>query len=440
MLDINWIRANAAAADAALKHRKNVPFSASQLIAMDDARRAVITRLEEAQAARNAFSKQIGQAKAQKDEAKAAELMNQVAHLKDVIQQGEDERRVADEQLRNALLVMPNLPKDEVPAGDDEGANVEYFGPNGNAATAARARPPKPSFGFKPKEHFETGEALGMMDFETAAKLSGSRFTVLKSGLARMERALGQFMLDMHTTEYGYTEVQPPLLVRDEALFGTNQLPKFEEDLFFVRHGEGRLALIPTAEVSLTNLVRESIQREEDLPLRFTALTPCFRSEAGSAGRDTRGMLRQHQFNKVELVSIAAPEQSTDEHERMLAAAESVLQKLGIHYRVMTLCTGDMGFGAQKTYDIEVWLPGQDAYREISSCSVCGDFQARRMDARYRDKDGKVRHVHTLNGSALAVGRALIAVMENYQQADGSIAVPDVLQPYMGGLKVIAGK
>ena len=440
MLDINWIRANAAAVDAALARRKNVPFSASELIAMDDERKAIITRLEEAQAARNAFSKQIGQAKAQKDEARAAQLMDQVAHLKDAIQQGEEERRVADDKLRQALLVMPNLPKDDVPAGEDEAGNVEYFGPNGNAATAARARPPKPSFSFQPKEHFETGEALGMMDFEAAAKISGARFTVLKGGLARMERALGQFMLDLHTTEFGYLEVQPPLLVRDEPLFGTNQLPKFEEDLFFVPHGEGRLGLIPTAEVPLTNLVRESIRREEELPLRFTALTPCFRSEAGSAGRDTRGMLRQHQFDKVELVSITTPEQSAEEHERMLAAAETVLQRLGLHYRVMTLCTGDMGFGAQKTYDIEVWLPGQDTYREISSCSVCGDFQARRMDARFRDKEGKVRHVHTLNGSALAVGRTLIAVIENYQQEDGSIAVPEALQPYMGGLKVISAK
>jgi seryl-tRNA synthetase len=440
MLDINWIRANAAAADAALKHRKNVPFSASELIALDDARKAIITRLEEAQAARNAFSKQIGQAKAQKDEARAAELMDQVAHLKDVIQQGEEERRIADEKLRNALLVMPNLPADGVPAGEDEAGNVEYFGPNGNEVTAARYRPAKPTFSFTPKEHFETGEALGMMDFEAAARISGARFTVLKSGLARMSRALGQFMLDLHTSEFGYTEVQPPLLVRDDALFGTGQLPKFGEDLFFTPHGDARLGLIPTAEVPLTNLVRDSILREEELPLRFTALTPCFRSEAGSAGRDTRGMLRQHQFDKVELVSITTPEQSAAEHERMLAAAETVLQKLGLHYRVMTLCTGDMGFGAQKTYDIEVWLPGQDTYREISSCSVCGDFQARRMDARYRDKDGKVRHVHTLNGSALAVGRTLIAVIENYQQEDGTIAVPEALQPYMGGLKVVAGK
>jgi seryl-tRNA synthetase len=473
MLDINWIRANAAAADAALAARKNVPFSASELIALDDARRAVITRLEDAQAARNAFSKQIGQAKAQKDEARAAELMAQVAHLKDVIQSGEDERRTAQKALDDALLQMPNLPKDEVPRGADESDNVEYFGPNGNAATAAKARPAKPSFSFRPKEHYETGEALGMMDFEAAAKISGARFTVLKGHLARMERALGQFMLDLHVDQHGYTEVEPPVLVRDDALFGTGQLPKFAEDLYAAtnaidernafneaidefdagklpsgdvgrRKNElmrgSRLWLIPTAEVPLTNLVRDSIQREEDLPLRFTALTPCFRSEAGSAGRDTRGMLRQHQFNKVELVSITTPETSADEHERMLTCAEEVLKRLELHYRVMTLSTGDMGFGAQKTYDIEVWLPGQDTYREISSCSVCGDFQARRMDARVKGKDGKVRHVHTLNGSALAIGRTLIAVMENYQQADGSITVPAVLRPYMNGLETIAAK
>jgi seryl-tRNA synthetase len=301
---------------------------------------------------------------------------------------------------------------------------------------------------FPPKEHFELGEALGEMDFEVAAKLSGSRFVVLKSHLARLERGLGQFMIDMQVDEHGYTEVQPPLLVNDAALYGTNQLPKFRDDLFAAIKNVGaweagtkdQLWLIPTAEVPLTNLVRESILGQAELPLRFTALTPCFRSEAGSAGRDTRGMLRQHQFDKVELVSITTPETSADEHERMLGCAEAVLRKLGIHYRVMELSTGDMGFGAQRTYDIEVWLPGQDAYREISSCSLCGDFQARRMDARYRDFDGKIRHVHTLNGSALAVGRTLIAVMENYQQPDGSIAVPEPLQPYMGGLTRIGAR
>jgi seryl-tRNA synthetase len=440
MLDIKWIRDNPAAFDRALAHRKNVPVSSSELLALDDARRIAIQRVEEAQEKRNAASKLIGQAKAQKDEAKAQALMAEVATLKEQMPALEAARRDAEEALRKILLEIPNLPAEGVPQGEDEADNVEYFGRNGSPETVAKVRAPKPTLAFKPKEHFETGEALGMMDFEVAAKISGSRFVVLKSQLARMERALGQFMLDLHVDQHGYTEVEPPLLVRDDALFGTNQLPKFEADLFFVPHGDGRLALIPTAEVPLTNLVRDSIQREEDLPLRFTALTPCFRSEAGSAGRDTRGMLRQHQFNKVELVSITTPEASADEHERMLGCAETVLQKLGIHYRVMQLSTGDMGFGAQRTYDIEVWLPGQDTYREISSCSVCGDFQARRMDARFRDRDGKVRHVHTLNGSALAVGRALIAVMENYQQEDGSIAVPDVLQPYMGGLKSIGAR
>jgi seryl-tRNA synthetase len=440
MLDINWIKANPAAFDTALKGRKNVPFSSSELIALDDARRAVIGEVEEAQAKRNSLSKQIGQAKAQKDEAKAQALLEEVAHLKDVVQTGEAKRKEAEDKLRAALAVLPNIPLDEVPVGADEHDNVEYFGPNGTAAAAAKGRPAKPSFSFKPKEHFETGEAMGQMDFEVAAKLSGARFVVLKSQLARLERAIGQFMLDLHVDAHGYTEVNPPYLVRDEALYGTNQLPKFEEDLFFVPHGESRLALIPTAEVPLTNFVRESILSEAELPMRLTALTPCFRSEAGSAGRDTRGMLRQHQFHKVEMVAITTPDASRDEHEKMLADAEDVLKQLGIHYRVVTLCTGDMGFGAQKTYDLEAWLPGQDTYREISSVSVCGDFQARRMDARYRDKDGKVRHVHTLNGSGVAVGRALIAVMENYQQEDGSVAIPDVLQAYMKGLTSIGGR
>jgi seryl-tRNA synthetase len=291
----------------------------------------------------------------------------------------------------------------------------------------------------KNSDSHSSGEAMGGMEFEGAAKLTGSRFVVLKGQIARLERAIGQFMLDLHVNEHGYTEVQPPLMVRDEAMYGTGQLPKFDGDFFFAGHGEGRLALIPTAEVPLTNLVRESILSGEELPLRFTALTPCFRSEAGSAGRDTRGMLRQHQFNKVEMVSITTPATSSDEHERMLTCAEEVLKRLGIHYRVMTLCSGDMGFGAQKTYDIEAWLPGQDTYREISSVSVCGDFQARRMDARYRDADGKPQFVHTLNGSGVAVGRALIAVMENYQNEDGSISIPSALQPYMGGLTKIGG-
>jgi len=441
MFDIKWIRANADAFDAALA-RRGLAAQADVLVAIDDKRRAIIVRLNEAQEKRNSASKLIGQAKAQKDEAKAQALMAEVADLKEVIQSGEAEERAVDAELRQALSVIPNITLDDVPVGKDEHDNVEYFGRNGSAEHAAQARPPKPNLSFAPKEHYDLGEALGMMDFEAAARLSGSRFVVVKSQLARLERALGQFMLDLHTTEHGYTEVQPPLLVRDEALYGTGQLPKFEEDLFFTPHGESRLALIPTAEVPLTNLVRESILSEEELPLRLTALTPCFRSEAGSAGRDTRGMLRQHQFNKVEMVSITTPETSIDEHERMLSCAEAVMQRLGLHYRVMTLCTGDIGFGAQKTYDIEAWLPGQDTYREISSVSVCGDFQSRRMDARYRPAGEKQqpRFVHTLNGSGVAVGRCLIAVMENYQQADGSIAVPEALKPYMGGLTSIGGR
>ena len=350
------------------------------------------------------------------------------------------------------MAAIPNLPASEVPEGIDEHGNVQQhvFGKIRNYA-------------FAPKSHDDIGGALGFMDFETAAKLSGARFVVLKKGLARLERAIGQFMLDLHTNEHGYTEINPPLLVRDHVMFGTGQLPKFEDDQFWAIKGEllstisgsedcknlsagtklrsERLGLIPTAEVPLTNLVRESILDEKELPMRLTALTPCFRAEAGAAGRDTRGMIRQHQFTKVELVSITTPENGKDEHERMLACAEEVLRRLDLHYRVMTLCAGDMGFSAQKTYDIEVWMPGQGeggAYREISSCSLCGDFQARRMDARYRGPDGKPRFVHTLNGSGTAVGRALIAVMETYQQEDGSIAVPEVLQPYMGGVKVIA--
>ena len=442
MFDIKWIRANAEAFDAAVSRRKNVSVRSSDLLAIDDRRREIIVRLNEAQEKRNALSKQIGQATAQKDEAKAQELMAEVARLKDFIPNGEAEERAVEAELRAALSVIPNLALEDVPQGNDESDNVEYFGANGTAETAARQRPVKPSFSFAPKEHYEIGVAEKDMDFEVAAKLSGSRFVVLKGQIARLERAIGQFMLDLHTTENGYLEVQPPLLVRDDALFGTNQLPKFEEDLFFTPHGDSRLALIPTAEVPLTNMVRESILAEEELPLRFAALTPCFRSEAGSAGRDTRGMLRQHQFDKVEMVSITTAETSIDEHERMLACAETVLQRLGLHYRVMMLCTGDMGFGARKTYDLEVWLPGQDTYREISSVSVCGDFQARRMEARYRPSGEKAapRYVHTLNGSGTAVGRCLIAVLENYQQEDGSVAIPSVLQPYMKGLTTIGAR
>ncbi|MGM4892191.1 serine--tRNA ligase [Tardiphaga sp. 839_C3_N1_4] len=431
MHDIKSIRDNPEAFDAALKRRGLAPLSAS-LLAIDESRRTSILASEQAQARRNAASKEIGEAKKTKDEARANALMAEVTELKTTMPAMEAAVKDAEDKLKVALAEIPNLPLDEVPDGVDEHGNVErhHFGAKRNYA-------------FSPKAHYDIGEAMGFMDFEAAAKLSGARFVVLKKGLARLERAIGQFMLDLHTNEHGYTEVNPPLLVRDDAMFGTAQLPKFRDDQFAAgaigNEGQGYW-LIPTAEVPLTNLVRESIVDEKELPLRMTALTPCFRAEAGAAGRDTRGMIRQHQFTKVELVSITTPEESKNEHERMLSCAEEVLRRLGLHYRVMTLCTGDMGFAAQKTYDIEVWMPGQGeggAYREISSCSVCGDFQARRMDARSRGPDGKPRFVHTLNGSGTAVGRALIAVMENYQQEDGSIAVPDVLQPYMGGLKVV---
>jgi seryl-tRNA synthetase len=439
MHDIKWIRDNAGAFDAGLKRRGLQPMSAA-LLAIDEKRRAAILKSEQTQARRNAASKEIGDAKKAKDDARAAALMAEVAELKTTMPQLELAAKGADEELAAVLAAIPNLPLDEVPDGTDEHGNVQHhvFG-------AVR------DYAFTPKPHDDLGGALGYMDFETAAKLSGARFVVLKKGLARLERALGQFMLDLHTNEHGYSEINPPLLVRNDVMFGTGQLPKFEDDQFWAIKGEllavpdgnlrtERLGLIPTAEVPLTNLVRESLRDEKELPMRLTALTPCFRAEAGAAGRDTRGMIRQHQFTKVELVSITTPEASRDEHERMLACAEEVLRQLDLHYRVMTLCAGDMGFSAQKTYDIEVWMPGQGdrgAYREISSCSVCGDFQARRMDARYRGSDGKPRFVHTLNGSGTAVGRALIAVIETCQQEGGSIAVPDVLQPYMGGLKVI---
>jgi len=425
MHDIKSIRDNPTAFDAGLKRRGLAPLS-SALLAIDERRRAAILASEQAQARRNAASKEIGDAKKAKDEARASKLMAEVAELKTTMPELELAAKSADEELNKELAAIPNLPLDEVPDGTDEHGNVQrhVFGK-------------KREYGFAAKPHDDLGGALGHMDFEAAAKLSGARFVVLKKGVARLERAIGQFMLDLHTNEHGYTEVNPPLMVREQTAFGTGNLPKSADDMFCTREG---LWLIPTAEMPLTNLVRESIVDDKELPMRLTALTPCFRAEAGAAGRDTRGMIRQHQFTKVELVSITTPETSKDEHERMLACAEEVLRQLDLHYRVMTLCAGDMGFAAQKTYDIEVWLPGQGeggAYREISSCSVCGDFQARRMDARYRGPDGKPRFVHTLNGSGTAVGRALIAVMETYQQQDGSIAVPDVLQPYMGGLKVI---
>ena len=451
MHDIRSIRENPDAFDGALARRGLEP-QAQRLIALDEKRRVAIQKVEAAQARRNAASKEIGEARRDKDEEKAKGLVIEVAALKESVPALEAQERRAIAELNGAVAEIPNLPLDEVPDGKDANDNVERhrFGA-------------KRDYAFTPKQHFELGETLGQMDFETAAKLSGARFVVLKSGLARLERALGQFMLDVHTTVHGYTEVAPPLLVRDEVMFGTAQLPKFFDDQFAGYPGSvlralvdaaddpvavgrqmasavdrERYWLIPTAEVPLTNLVRESILDEAQLPLRFTACTPCFRAEAGAAGKDTRGMIRQHQFTKVELVSITAPERSKDEHERMLSCAEEVLRRLELHYRVMTLCTGDMGFPSQKTYDIEVWLPGQNMYREISSCSVCGEFQARRMNARYRTKEGRqVRHVHTLNGSGVAVGRALIAVMETYQQEDGSIAVPDALAPYMGGMKTI---
>ncbi|MCR6734210.1 MAG: serine--tRNA ligase [Afipia sp.] len=477
MHDIRWIRDNPDAFDAALKRRGLEPLSAF-LIALDEKRRAAIQASEQALARRNAASKEIGEAKKAKDNARADALMAEVGELKTKLPELEAAAKQYEDELKKELAQIPNLPLAEVPNGADEHGNVEHHRYGA-----------KRDYAFRPKEHVELGEALRFMDFETAAKMSGARFVVLKKGLARLERAIGQFMLDLHTGEHGYAEINPPLLVRDDAMFGTAQLPKFREDQFaattveatssfrtrFIEESLKSIAelrsdgtlneamaskilahatrvsetepqsmnlwLIPTAEVPLTNLVRESILDEKELPMRLTALTQCFRAEAGAAGRDTRGMIRQHQFTKVELVSITTPEESKNEHERMLSCAEEVLKRLGLHYRVMTLCTGDMGFASQKTYDIEVWMPGQGEggmYREISSCSVCGDFQARRMDARSRGPDGKPRFVHTLNGSGTAVGRALIAVMETYQQEDGSIAVPDVLQPYMGGLKVIA--
>ena len=533
MHDIRAIRDNPTAFDAGLKRRGiDKEFSAAAIIKLDEDKRQASTRAQVAQARRNAASKEIGAAKKAKDETLAATLMAEVAALKDQLAADEAETARLDKQLHDMLAIIPNLPRDDVPDGKDE---------HGNKEVRKWGEPTK--LAFAAKQHFELGETLGMMDFETAAKVSGARFVFLKGPLARLERALGQFMLDTHTAAEkdgigGYTEVNPPLLVRDEAAFGTGNLPKFEDDLFsatssavpkdmladframdnLMEEGEqiserqadlrrqlvaiisevkkrivskreattgavedalesmlddmlekytetvqeltdvnnerdalrkennsyfktfsSRLILIPTAEVSLTNLAREQIVDEAALPQRYTACTPCFRSEAGAAGRDTRGMIRQHQFIKVELVSITTPETSLAEHERMTKAAENILQLLKLPYRTMLLCTGDMGFASQKTYDIEVWLPGQDAYREISSCSVCGDFQARRMDARYRAKaDGKPHFVHTLNGSGLAVGRTLVAVLENYQQDDGSVLIPDVLKPYMGGLERIA--
>ena len=422
MHDIRAIRENPAAFDAGWSAR-GLSAQTPAILALDGRMRAATTALQAAQSRRNEASKLIGQAKAKKDEAGAAALMAEVEALKaEMATQGEIETQVGGE-LRDLLASLPNIPDPEVPPGEDEAGNAEIRR-HGDPVRLNHAR-----------DHVDLGAAMGGMDFEAAARMSGSRFVVLKGQIARLERALGQFMLDVQTGENGYTEVSPPVMVRDHALFGTGQLPKFAEDLF--RTNEG-LWLIPTAEVSLTNLVRESIVAEEELPLRLTALTHCFRSEAGASGRDTRGMIRQHQFQKVELVSITAPEQSEDEHQRMVQCAEGILKKLGLSFRTMLLCTGDMGFTARKTYDLEVWLPSQNTYREISSCSNCGDFQARRMDARTKKAGEKgTRFVHTLNGSGLAVGRTLVAVMENYQDEGGRIAIPEVLQPYMGGLKHI---
>ena len=488
MHDIRLIRDNPDLFDRGLARRGLTPQSA-RLIAIDERRREVIGRLQALQERRNAASKEVGQAKAAKDEARAAALIAEVAQLKQDAPAAEAEQTAIEQELQAALSEIPNIPLDAVPDGPDETANVELH-------TVGEPRAIHDA-----KAHYELGEALGLIDFEAASRMSGARFAVLKGHVARLERALASFMLDLHTTEHGYTEIAPPLLVRDEAMFGTAQLPKFEDDQFFtdprspgwqertearirsmIRNSVSkalapvaperlseiissladnaafafsfsdiieanehespltsrRLGLIPTAEVSLTNLVREQILGEDELPLRVTAGTPCFRAEAGAAGRDTRGLIRQHQFTKVELVSVTTPEKSLEEHERMLGCAEEVLKRLELPFRTVTLCTGDMGFSSQKTYDIEVWLPAQNTYREISSCSVCGDFQARRMNARYRPTDAKgPRFVHTLNGSGVAVGRALVAVLENYQQEDGSIAVPSALQPYMGGLTVI---
>ncbi len=468
MFDIKWIRENPDDFDRGMERRGLEPQSAA-LIALDAKRRDSQTNAQDIQAERNKLSKEIGAAKAKGED--AAALLEEVAKSKNAQAEAEAVEQAAAKKLNDALSQLPNLPADDVPDGPDEAANREE-----------RVVGDKPTFDFTPKEHFDIGEALGLMDFETAAKMSGARFVLLSGALAHMERALANFMLDLHTTEHGLTEVNPPAMVNDAAMFGTGQLPKFADDLFTTyrdrslertldtinqlrlkypgEHTEedfkalipqlleadqksgkfsDRLWLIPTAEVPLTNIVAGTIIEADTLPRRYTAMTWCFRSEAGSAGKDTRGMIRQHQFTKVEMVTVSTPETSNDELERMTGCAEEVLKRLGLPFRTVVLCTGDMGFGAQKTYDIEVWLPGQDKYREISSCSNCGDFQARRMKARFKAQgDKKTQFVHTLNGSGLAVGRTLIAVLENYQQADGSVVVPDALRPYMGGLEVVS--
>lgn len=422
MHDIKWIRENPEAFDRGLARRGMEAISA-QVLEIDAQNRAITTELQDLQTRRNDASKQIGVLKGKGEDADA--LMGEVAELKERMASLETGQNEAGAAIQSLLEGLPNVPAEDVPDGVDEDDNVEI-----------RRAGDKPVFDFEIRDHVDIGEGLGLLDFEAASKLSGSRFVVTTGPLARMERALAAMMLDLHTGENGYTEVNPPLLVRDEAAYGTGQLPKFEEDLFRTTTDHW---LIPTAEVPLTNLVAGDILDEAQLPIRFAAHTPCFRSEAGASGKDTRGMLRQHQFSKVEMVSICHPDTSDDEHERMTGCAEEVLKRLGLHYRVVVLATGDLGFSARKTYDIEVWLPGQDRYREISSCSNCGDFQSRRMRARFRPENRKgTEFVHTLNGSGLAVGRTLIAVMENYQQADGSIRVPKALLPYMGGMEVIA--
>ena len=419
MHDIAFIRKHPGEFDAGLQRRGAEP-AADRILALDARRREITTRLQEAQSRRNEASKAIGQAMGKGDKDTADSLKSEVSEIKQAMPALEEEDRKLGAELHDLLAALPNLPAEDVPDGADEAANVEL----------ARWGTPR-EFAFTPREHADLGPPLGL-DFETGAAIAGARFTFLRGGMARLHRALGQFMLDRQTGENGYTECAPPLLVREEALFGTGQLPKFAEDNFQTTDERW---LIPTAEVSLTNAVREQILDEGALPLRMTALTQCFRSEAGAAGRDTRGFIRQHQFEKVEMVSICLPEDSEAEHERMTKCAEGILEALDLPYRRMLLCTGDMGFGARKTYDLEVWLPGQGAYREISSCSNTGDFQARRMNARYRPEgEKKTAFVHTLNGSGLAVGRTLVAVMENYQQADGSVAVPEALAPYMGGV------
>ena len=430
MFDIKWIRDNAQEFDNAMARRGLDPQSAS-LIELDEKRRQLQFEAQEIQAERNKLSKEVGALKAKGEDAE--DLIAKVSRTKDAEAEAEMAAAEAETALGGAMAKLPNRPADDVPEGVDEAANEEI-----------RTWGDKPTFDFEAREHFDIGEALGLMDFETAAKMSGARFVLLSGALAHMERALANFMLDLHTTEHGLLEVNPPALVNDSALFGTGQLPKFGGDLFKTEDG---LWLIPTAEVPLTNIVAGTIVEADTLPRRYAAMTWCFRSEAGAAGKDTRGMIRQHQFTKIEMVTISTPETSSEELERMTDCAEEVLKQLNLPYRTVVLSTGDLGFGARKTYDIEVWLPGQDRYREISSCSNCGDFQARRMNARFRpqgdkkaDKKGdkKTQFVHTLNGSGLAIGRTLIAILENYQQADGSGVVPDALRPSMGGLEAIS--